>query len=347
MEGSMSRKRMIIIISIVGAAILCLCTAGAAYMIINVPLGEPLFLSTSEAFPVQETALELNQTYVSEDIPIVNPTITEEHTNSQTRATNCGQTGSMNILVMGVDSPGSNGPNGPLDVRLVKVDFSQKTAVVFSFPRDLWIPVTGLETLGFAQARLGEAYLIARSNGGMSVAEATNILAQNLYNNFGAVSHHYITAKMSTLAIIIDTVGGITVTVPYDYDGSPYGFHYFPAGTNSMNGELALEYAIAPSSLSQWEALARKTLVLSALFNKLFTPGVIPQLPELVPQFLQVATTDLTLQQFMDLICISQQIPWEQVTFVGAGPEDVTAGPSGVLYPNTPAIRSKVEQYLS
>jgi hypothetical protein len=113
-----------------------------------------------------------------------------------------------------------------------------------------------------------------------------------------------------------------------------------------MNGMLALEYAIAPSSGAQWSALDRKTLVLSTVKQKLFTPEIIPRLPGMIPQFLQVATTDLSLQQIMDLICISQQIPKEQISVAGVGPGDVTMGASGVLYPKMDVIQTKVRQFL-
>jgi LCP family protein required for cell wall assembly len=252
----------------------------------------------------------------------------------------------MNLLIMGVDSPVSMGPKGPLAIRIVKVDFGQKNINAFAFPRDLWIPIAGLESYGFTQARLGEAYLIARSNAGFSEYAATNLLAQNLYNNFGAFSNHYITAKLTTLAAIIDTLGGITVNIPVDYDGTPYGFHYFSAGPYHMTGALALEYATTTSGTSQWSGSDRQTLVLQALFSRILSPDVLPKLPALIPQFLQAAATDLTLQQINELLCISQQVPREKMLFTGVGQSDVTLGNSGVLYPNFDAIRAKVRQYL-
>jgi anionic cell wall polymer biosynthesis LytR-Cps2A-Psr (LCP) family protein len=259
---------------------------------------------------------------------------------------NCGNQGSMNILVMGVDSPFADGFKGPLAIRIVKVDFGQKTANVFPIPRDLWIPVTGLEGYGITHARLGELYLIARSNAGLSDAAATNLLAQNLYQNFGARSDHYIVGKMSTLAAIIDTVGGLTVNIPVAYDGTPYGMHYFPAGSYHMNGLLALEYAVAPTSFDQWNGLNRQTLVLYSLFQRILSADMLPKLPVLIPQFLQVATTDLSVQQILNLVCISQQIPGNRIVFSGVGSGDVTMGDSGVLYPNVDSIRAKVIQNI-
>jgi len=42
------------------------------------------------------------------------------------QAENCGNTGSMKVLVLGVDSPFGGVPKGADAIRLVKVDFSEK-----------------------------------------------------------------------------------------------------------------------------------------------------------------------------------------------------------------------------
>ncbi len=333
----MSRKRIIIMVAvIVGVILLCVCVAAIGYAAMTIPLGPMLQIETQ----IPTTQPEPTSGSV-ESVPSARPIPTADE------VANCGVRGSLNILVMGVDSPFDDGLKGPLAIRLVKVDFSRKTANVFSFPRDLWIPVKGLESYAITQSRLGELYLIARSNAGLSDAAATNLVAQNLYQNFGAWSDRYITGKMSTLAVIIDTVGGVTLDVPVIHDATPSGFHYFPAGRYAMNGLLALEYAIAPTASDQWNGFDRQTLVLYALFRKILSPETLPKLPTLIPQFLQVATTDLSLQEMLNLLCISQQIPKEQTVFAEVSPEDVTFGASGVLYPNVDAIRAKVAQNLT
>ncbi|MGB7537103.1 MAG: LCP family protein [Anaerolineales bacterium] len=333
----MSRKRIILGVAvIIGIILLCVCVAAIGYAAMNIPLGPALKIETQIPTAKPEPTSRPVE-YGASPLPI--STVEE--------VANCGVKGSLNILVMGVDSPFGDGLKGPLAIRLVKVDFSRKTANVFSFPRDLWIPVKGLESYGITQARLGELYLIARSNAGLSDAAATNLVAQNLYQIFGAWSDRYITGKMSTLAVIIDTVGGITLNVPVVHDATPYGFHYFPAGRYTMNGLLALEYAIAPTASDQWNGFDRQTLVLYALFQKILSPETLPKLPTLIPQFLQVATVDLSLQEMLNLLCISQQITKEQTVFAEVAPEDVTFGAGGVLYPNMDAIRVKVAQNLT
>jgi len=333
----MSRKRVLLLLVVMaGILLLCVCAGTIGYVAINTALGPTLQIETQIASPTPGTTS-------IESLPTSNPI----RSPSPEKAVNCGVRGSINILVMGVDSPFGDGMKGTLAIRLVKVDFSRKTANVFSFPRDLWIPVKGLEGFGITQAHLGELYLIAKSNAGYSEAAATNLVAQNIYQNFGAFSDHYIVGKMATLAAIIDTVDGITIPIPRVHDATPYGMHYFPAGPYPMKGLLAMEYAISPTSAGQWDGFERQTLVLHTLFQKILSPDILPKLPTLIPQFLQVATTDLNLQQLLNLLCISQQIPREQTVFDGIEPGDVTIGAGGVLYPNTEVIRAKVLQNLS
>jgi len=323
----MSRKRLLIIITVVvGVILVCACLGVGGYALWNTPLGPALSVTAEVTIPTQQEII----TFPTATVPVPAPTAA---LSTPKPVVNCGQTGSQNILIMGVDAPGGTLTNNPLVIRIIKIDFSRKTAGVFSFPRDLWLPITGLESLGISQTRLGESYRFARSNAGLSAAAATNLVAQNLYNNFGALSDHYITAKISTLAAIIDSVGGITVDIPVAYDGTPYHL-------------LALEYATAPSPLLQWGGGDRQTQILVALYKKVFSSEMIPRLPGLIPQFLQAVTTDLSAQQAMDLACLSQQISNQQISFGGVGSNDVTYGAGGVLYPNIDAIRAKVQQLL-
>jgi anionic cell wall polymer biosynthesis LytR-Cps2A-Psr (LCP) family protein len=334
----MSRNRILILV-VVGVVILfsCICAVGIGVALWNSPLAPALTYPTEPVLPAgaQIGLPPSNLTLPPE--PIATPLIPAK------LETNCGNTGSTNILVMGLDAPRGIGINGPLAIRIAKIDFSNKSFAAFSFPRDMWIPISGLESLGFSEARLGESYLIARANGGLSAAAATNILAQNLNKNFGAVSNHYVIVKLSSFVAMIDAVGGILVNIPVDYDGTPFGFHYFQAGPYLMSGALAMEYATAPSTSAQWSGMDRQTLILRAFEKKMSSPEIIPQVPTLLNQFLQMVTTDLSLQQIMDLICISQQIPDSRITSSGVGPEDVTSGASGVLYPKFDVIRSKVK----
>ena len=145
------------------------------------------------------------------------------------------------------------------------------------------------------------------------------------------------------MADIIDNVGGIVVTIPVAFDGRSVGLHLFPAGTYTLMGDMALEYATAPSYLDQWSGFDRQTQVLIALLQKMLSNEILHKIPSLIPQFLQLVTTDYSLQQITDLVCIVQQISSDRIAVGGVEPSDITYGASGVLYPNAEAIRIKVQ----
>lgn len=333
----MSKKAITIIaVVVVVMVILCVAVVAVGYYMLNTPLGPSLALDTQ----IPEATVEIVPGPTAGETPEADRPTPES-------AEHCGEKGTVNILVMGVDSPFEDGYKGPLAIRLVQMDFSRKTAVIFSFPRDLWVPVKGLESLGIDHERLGRLYLIARNNAGFSEADATRLVAQTLADQFGAYSDHYITGKMSTLVDIIDAVDGITVPVPVAHDATPWGMHYFPAGPYHMSGLLAMEYAVTANLAGQWDGWDRQSLVLYTLLQKVLSPEMLPKLPELIPLFLQVAVTDLSLQQMLNLICISQEIPQDRITFAEVEPEDVTFGPDGVQYPNAEAIREKVLRHLA
>ena len=333
----MSRKNVVIIAAVIGGImLLCVAAGVVGYFLLNTPLGPSLALETQIPAPASGTTPATTEGALPEP---VQPT-------AET-ADFCGEKGSINILVMGVDSPFGDGRKGPLAIRLVKVDFSRKTADVFSFPRDLWVPVKGLEALHIDHERLGGLYQIARDDAGWGEAEAARLVAQTLADAFGAYSDHYVMGRMATLVDIIDALDGITVTVPVAHDATAWGMHYFPAGPYHMSGLLAMEYAVAPNLAGQWDGWDRQSLVLYALFQKILSPDTLTKLPDLIPLFLQVAVTDLSLQQMMNFACISREIPRDRMVFAEVGPEDVTFGPDGVQYPNTEAIRAKVAQNLA
>ena len=119
----MSRRQIGIILAVIaGVILLCACAGTIGYLALNTPLGPALKSNTPVVFPT--TVI----TSVAATPKPLLPTLTPSATPGLTA--NCGATGSMNILIMGVDSPFSDSFKGPLAIRLVKLDFSQKKATV-------------------------------------------------------------------------------------------------------------------------------------------------------------------------------------------------------------------------
>jgi anionic cell wall polymer biosynthesis LytR-Cps2A-Psr (LCP) family protein len=169
-------------------------------------------------------------------------------------------------------------------------------------------------------------------------AAATSFVAQVLYDSFGVLPDHYLTLDLTRLAEMIDAVDGVDVQVLSDYDATQHGLPYFQVGEMHMQGELALAYAAATSYDARWDGLERQTQVLKALRDKVFSPAIIPKTPELIERFRLAVTTDLSIQQGLDLACLADQVSIEQVTFTGVGNDLVRTEPDGSLAPDVEGV---------
>jgi anionic cell wall polymer biosynthesis LytR-Cps2A-Psr (LCP) family protein len=347
-RGVRLSRRMIVVLAVIAVVMLICCSAGivTAYSLLNRPLGPALALPTETpaSMPVSTQSPAPAAGPTATPAPARAPTGTSMP--EQQPAVTCGQSGAINILILGVDSPVPAAPRGPLAIRMVKVDFSRKTAAVFTFPRDVLVTVSGLEGLGIIQSRLGQAYLSATTMGGYTETGAINLLAQALSGSFGAQADHYVMVKLPNAALAIDTLGGLDVEIPLGYDGRVFGLPVYPAGVHHMTGSQALAYGMAPSSPELWNSIARQDRVLKALRTKILSPGILPIIPSLVTQLFQTVTTDFSPQQILDLACVAQEIPAEQIAYAEVEPGDVTTSADGALIPNGDAIRRKAEQYL-
>jgi LCP family protein required for cell wall assembly len=340
-------RRTILILAISGVVMLILCLGGFVVVssLMNTPLGPaleiPPAIPTEAIPPPQPPAPAAAPTQAPATIA---PTALPSSTPAAT--TVCGESGAMNILLLGVDSPLPAFPKGLLALRMVKVDFSNQVAGLFAFPRDLYVAVTGLEGLGVTKTTLNLAYLKAATQASYGETGAINVVATALSNNFGARADHYVMIKLANLALLIDSLGGIDVNVSPAYDGKSVGLPFYQAGFHHMTGKEAITYGSAPSALDQWNASNRQNQVFQALRQKVLSANILPNIPSLVTQFFQIVTTDFTPKQLLDLACIAQQITPDRIVSAGADPSDVTPSADGALIPIGDLIRTKAQKLL-
>ena len=171
----------------------------------------------------------------------------------------------INFLVLGVDDrPGEPGefdavqqpstsantapdPGRSDTMAVVSIDPGTKTASVLSIPRDLWLEVPDGHG-GWTMDRINEAYHTGEADklqGGGGGAAASAI-----EHNFGIHIDHYVVLDFDGFMRLIDALGGIDLDVPTTITttilpkANTGGYDYtFLAGTQHLNGELALGYA--------------------------------------------------------------------------------------------------------
>lgn len=302
--------------------VLLLVACGVLTKFVLYPLAEPLFIQTATETPLPTSAGQ----------EAVEPTSVPAPTE---KASACKQTGTMGLLVLGVDAPYTDEPKGADAIRLVKLDFESSEVTVVALPRDLWVSTAALTYLDISANRLGLTYYYAKENPPADADEVvygTTILAQTIYDNFGFVPDHYLTVKIGSFDDIVDAMGGINVTVAKEFKSVNY---LFPAGLHQLNGEQALEYSSNMLIDTEWDRFDRQELVLKAIYDKVTRPQILLSLPELISEFSKTVTTDLSVLELTDLSCLFDEVGMEDIQYVEVDQTMVTKqADSDILQPN-------------
>lgn len=300
----MSKKIVLEIVA--GLALLCLLVTGiVGVQAYRSPLAQPLSLTLAEtATPAPAEAGQ----------PTAPPTVVPAQKST------CGASGSQIVLVIGRDQTFWEPPYGADAIRVVKVDYTNNKVTVFAFPRDLLVKTPSLEaTYKITEYRLGELYILVRNAEGNVTPEADEkasaALAQTIYDNFGLAVDQYITVEEGVLPQVIDTVGGIEITVPAAISGNGLKIN---AGKQVFDGKTAMLYSRylkdGLASQDEWGRLDRQALVLKGLATKLFQPKSLFVATDLFDQAKQTIVTDLSVEQIAALACLGKDMSMDNVT---------------------------------
>jgi LCP family protein required for cell wall assembly len=235
----------------------------------------------------------------------------------------CGAPPVMNILVVGSDSRGESYSYGLADsIRLVRVNFVNPGVTVLEIPRDLWVEIPDISDNlnGQDHEKLNQAYLYG--NRGFhytdDLTQGPGLLSRTLNVNFGVQVDHYAAINMKTFVSVVNAVGGIDVTLPKAVDGRTADDKskrlLFEEGKHHLNGDRALTLARIRIS-GVFNRADNQDRVLCALRDKLVSPKVITEIPDLIQSFQDSIQTDLSPAQLGQLACIGTQIRPENIRF--------------------------------
>jgi len=187
---------------------------------------------------------------------------------------------------------------------LLRTDPSHHRLYYLSIPRDIQVPIPGAGT-----QKVNAAFQI----GGLALAIRT-------IRQFTGISvNHVMVVNFADFKDLIDSLGGIEVTVPRRIRSNRFDCPYatqarcdkwpgwrFAAGRQHMNGERALIYsrirenALDPSE-SDVTRGARQQDVMNAVAHKFTSFGVLLRMPFSGSSFARPLTTDLNASQFAQL----------------------------------------------
>lgn len=211
----------------------------------------------------------------------------------------------VNILVMGVDraldveGAESDTLVGRTDTMLlVRLDPEAGSINVLSIPRD-----TRVEIPGYGIQKINQANF----EGGPELA------AQTVSYNFNDVAiDRYIRVSTAAFREIIDAVGGVEVLVPkpMHYEDKTQGLVIdLEPGWQVLDGDEAEQFArFRQDAYGDIGRVQRQQILLKALKERVLSPAVIPQLPQMVRVLQRYIDTNVTPEEMLALASFGLQL---------------------------------------
>ncbi len=237
----------------------------------------------------------------------------------------CGGPPVLFVLVAGLDTPLGGYETGAADViRVARIDFVTPSATVLAIPRDLWVPIPGMDVHGIPANRIKAAFAYGvhyQVPGG-----GPGLLVDTLAYNFGVVVDRYAVANFNAFAAGIDAVGGIDLYVPEPVGSPDSSDPYFAMGWHHMDGATALQYArLRPGNSSDLYRIDRQTALMLALRDRVFSSEVLPSLPALIRSMQESVLTDLSPAEINMLVCIGRAIDSDHIRTLTIDPTLMTS----------------------
>lgn len=286
-----------------------------AYLTFRVVIERPLNPMSNAVAEIADVDLQLDQTgplLAAPTLQLGMPTPTLFPTQEP-----WGGTDRVNILLMGIDRrPGQAFISRTDSMMIVSIDPETEAISILSVPRDLYVSIPGR---GRDRINTAFVYGSAENNpeGGASLAMQTVAL------NLGVPIDHYLMVDFSAVIKGIDILGGIDVYLPQaiddpTYPDMDYGYDplYIPAGSQHLDGEMALKYARTRHADTDFGRAARQQQVILSARDKALSLGVgslLSKAPSIYQQLQSGVKTDLSLDQLIALARTVSEIPKENI----------------------------------
>ena len=262
----------------------------------------------------------------------------------------------VTILLVGIDyAPGRD--THLTDTMLVAtIDSATGEGAMISVPRDLYgVP---LPDGGAYNAKLNSLMVTASENPDEYPLGGPGTLKAVIGDLLGTQIHYFAAIDLDGLRQVIDTVGGIDVTVARTVDDPEFhdpftnqiGF-YLEAGEHHLDGSTALGYVRSRMGVgdSDFTRAERQQQVLTAIAEKLTSGNILVTLPGLLDAIRDNLATDIPSARIPDLAAEGQAADLGALErHVLTPPEFVTPEPFSaagyILHPDLNAIRELGER---
>ncbi len=169
---------------------------------------------------------------------------------------------------------------------LLTVNPKTAQALIISIPRDTYIPNPALDYGADKLTHLG-------NHGIMNTIEALNAL-------YRINAKYYAAVNFDTFKIVVDTLGGIDISNPYDFQGI---HRYFNKGEIHLNGEDALDYVRERHTLSSgdFDRNEHQAIVLKAILHKLTSRAILEKAGDLLNNLSGTVATNIKPSSILEL----------------------------------------------
>jgi LCP family protein required for cell wall assembly len=234
--------------------------------------------------------------------------------------------GRVNILLLG--KGGENHAGGELtdSMMIFSIDPINNKLAMLSIPRDLWVKPQGLWGMKinavYASAKdqaLGDNYKDKAGAEKAGISAVSSTVEQYL----GVRMHYYSMIEFSAFEEAVDTLGGVDITLNEPFSdptmkiGSKY--LYLPAGTQHVNGAVALGYARSRygSARGDFDRGAQQQNLLIGIKNKLLTVGTFAnplKVSQLLTTFGNRVQSNLSIDDMMRVYGIIKNLQSGDIT---------------------------------
>ncbi len=196
--------------------------------------------------------------------------------------------GQVNLILVGIDS--NEGSHRSDTIALVSVNLRTKMVKLLSLPRD-----TRVQINGHGWQKLNHAY----AYGGIQ------LLQETVVNYLGLSIHYFAVVNYDSFPRIVDLVGGVDINVErrlYYVDRAGGLYIDIPKGSQHLDGQKALHYVrFRNDALGDIGRVRRQQVFIRALLDKIYSPEILPKLPQLTREIVSMIETNMPPSQALQL----------------------------------------------
>ncbi len=258
------------------------------------------------------------------------------------------------ILLLGVDARPGQKIARTDSIILLTFNPETNSAGMLSIPRDLKVRPSSLNR----DMKITSVYPAGEAVGYPGGGAA--LLEQTITELLGYPIDQYVIVNFEGFKQIIDLIGGVDITVPYEiyddkYPDDNYGYlppiHFLP-GKQHMDGDTALKYARTRHADNDYARAGRQQQVIMAIKDRVMQQGqmaaLLPRLPGLAVAMANSLQTDIPIDKAITLARVMDKMDLNNIARVVINPKmgtvvqnDPTLGYT--LIPDVPKVRAAAD----